>query len=115
VATVAGSTGEEVQADLEQRQREMAWETEAITAAAALPAAAPPAVLPFGVLDFVAKAPDKAAGKRAELLQEVIEWLRGCEKEWERLAYDLPETSDRAKSIHDRQIVELFSRLAGAL
>lgn len=69
-------------------------------------------------LEFVCKLPHGkplARDKRAELAEEVIAWLRSCETAWERLAYDLPETADRAKELHDRQVVELFSRLAGAL
>lgn len=72
-----------------------------------------------GLFDLLAASEGKlSAAKRSELLHEVIEWLRGCEDQWGVHGGGLPhgQTSVReAKALHDRQIVELFSRLAGAL
>ena len=58
--------------------------------------------------------------KRAELVLEVIEWLRGCEEDWGNDIYvqswdTIDALLEAAKKWHDRKVVELFSRLTGAL
>lgn len=117
VATVVGTTVDSVQEQLEWRIGQMVHASE--QAAAARGEERPGREILFEALEFAAKVPPGKITdqRRAELLLEVIEWLRGCEVQWEshRSDYNHDRESKHAKELHDRQVVELFSRLAGAL
>jgi hypothetical protein len=116
IATVVGTTAASC-------DEQLAWRIGHLTHATAAEERAPQqTAVPLPVLEFVQNMPAGrlAADKRAELLHEVIEWLRGCEKRWEDEIYcgnweTVDELIAAAKNWHDRQVVELFSRLAGAL
>lgn len=108
-------TRDVVWAKLYERVRELQ------AAAAAPPAPAPRVIVGLEALDFLSKATAATIGrdKRIELAEEVIAWLRGCEDQWHPLIveteFDLMLTPADCKKLHDRQVAELFSRLAGAL
>lgn len=80
----------------------------------------PPAVtapLDAAANELLARAAGKVSNrKRAELLLEVVEWLRECEEEWNHLeAESVDDMLERSKRLHDLQVAALFARIGGAL
>lgn len=116
---LATSVGTSVDSVSEQIQ----WRIDQLVHQAERAAAAPAQMaVPLPILDFVERVPrglPLGRDKRAELLHEVIEWLRGCDEAWDAFAAELrhedQDTISLCRNEHNREIAELFSRLAGAL
>ena len=58
--------------------------------------------------------------KRAELLREVIDWLRETETDWSEFEANMPTSAlslaaQEGKKLHDQQIADLFARLGAGL
>lgn len=60
----------------------------------------------------VGRVPD---GQRGRVLLAVVEWLNQCAIEWEQLGEVFDAKITDAKKLHDQQVVELFTRIGGAL